>query len=81
MVSLGLNISKISLGGLVVSTVIFIALRFLPKLYDSVSMIVFGINGKSYFINRKWYGFTYLINKIKVKNEEKSFVLCFVFYY
>ena len=34
-------------------------LVYLPKLIDSVKMIVYGIKNKNYYWDKKWYGIKY----------------------
>ena len=56
---LGLNAGKLSIAGLAISAVCRVALLYLPTLFDSISMILYGIKKKSYFWDKKWYGIKY----------------------
>ena len=46
-------------GGIALKVVSFVVSRFLPKLYDSIKMIIFGLTGKRYFVDYRWYGNTF----------------------
>ena len=40
-----------------------IMIVYLPKLIDSVKMIVYGIKNKNYYWDKKWYGIKYYDKK------------------
>ena len=56
---LGLNVWKLSIWGFVINALCTIALLYLPKLFDSVNMILYGLKKKHYYWDKKWYGITY----------------------
>lgn len=63
LASIGLNAAKASAMGLAITVACTIASVYLPKLYDSVKMIIYGIKNKNYYWDRKWYGIKYYANK------------------
>jgi hypothetical protein len=56
---LGLNVGKLSVAGLAINVICTLALVFLPKLFDSISMIFYGLKNKSYYWDVKWCGIKY----------------------
>ena len=56
---LGLDATKISVKGSIPTWLCTVALLYLPKLYDSVMMIIYGIRKKNYYRDAKWYGVKY----------------------
>lgn len=58
-ICLGLNITKMTISGFLVELAVNVVSRFLPKLYDSIKMIIFGLTGKRYFVDYRWYGNTF----------------------
>ena len=63
LAALGLNVAKASVVGLAITVACTIALVYLPKLIDSVKMIVYGIKNKNYYWDKKWYGIKYYDKK------------------
>ena len=63
LASIGLNAAKASAMGLAITVACTVASVYLPKLYDSVKMIIYGIKNKNYYWDRKWYGIKYYANK------------------
>lgn len=63
LAALGLNVAKASVVGLAITLACTIALVYLPKLIDSVKMIVYGIKNKNYYWDKKWYGIKYYDKK------------------
>lgn len=63
LISIGLDIAKLSVAGAVVTIGCTIALMYLPKLLDSIKMIIYGIQGKYFYVEKKWYGFKYYDKK------------------
>ena len=58
-ICLGLELPKMTAGGFVISAVFFVLSRFLPNLYNSIKMIIFGLTGKRYFVDYRLYGNTF----------------------
>lgn len=58
-ICLGLELPKMTVGGFVLTAVFFVFSRFFPNLYDSIKMIIFGLTGKRYFVDYRWYGNTF----------------------
>lgn len=56
---LGLNASKLSIAGLAISAICTVASLYLPKLLDSIAMILYAIKNKCYYWDKKWYGIKY----------------------
>ena len=52
LISIGLDIAKLSVAGAVVTIGCTIALMYLPKLLDSIKMIIYGIQGKYYYVEK-----------------------------
>lgn len=63
LIILGLDISKLFVWGLAITAICTVSLMYLPKLYDSVNMIIYGLSGKYYYRDVKWYGIKYYRNK------------------
>ena len=63
LAAIGLNAAKASILGLAISVACIVASVYLPKLFDSVKMIVYGIKKKNYYWDRKWYGIKYYDKK------------------
>ena len=58
-ICLGLEHPQMTAGGIALKVVSFVVSRFLPKLYDSIKMIIFGLTGKRYFVDYRLYGNTF----------------------
>lgn len=58
-ICLGLELPQMTAGGIALKVVSFVVSRFLPKLYDSIKMIIFGLTGKRYFVDYRLYGNTF----------------------
>lgn len=62
LVMLGLEAGKLSVAGLCISAICTVALMYLPQLFDSINMIVYGLKNKRYYWDKKWYGIKYYAN-------------------
>lgn len=60
---LGLDIAKLSVLGIAMTVFFNIVLRYFPKLYDSINMIIYGLSGRCYYRDVKLYGINYYNKK------------------
>ena len=56
---LGLNAGKLSVAGLAITAICTAASLYLPKFFDSISMILYGLKNRCYYWDVKWYGIKY----------------------
>ena len=46
LIVIGFDVSKLSVLGLAITAVCTLSLMYLPKLYDSINMIIYGVSGR-----------------------------------
>ena len=59
LIVIGFDVSKLSVLGLEITAICTLSLMHLPKLYDSINMIIYGVSGRYYYRDVKWYGIKY----------------------